>query len=209
MKYRCHVEIEYLLALADSNIIKGATISTDQQESLRAIVSQFSDEDANRIKEIESKINHDVKAIEYFIKEKLDALGMQDMREWVHFGLTSQDINNSAFPLMIREAYRDQLIPAITSVRNAINEFSAETKDVPMLAYTHGQPATPTLFGKEMKVFVERLDEQVKQLEAIELKIKFGYMVKYQTLFSPRPLILLIFNLLQQHYFLVLHLFNK
>jgi adenylosuccinate lyase len=174
MKYRCHVEVEYLIALVETGIIKGQTLEETGKNGLRKIVSDFSDTDATRIKEIESKINHDVKAIEYFIKEKLDAMGLPSIREWVHFGLTSQDINNSAFPLMIREAYRERLIPSIQLTWERIYQLAEETKHVPMLAYTHGQPATPTVFGKEMMVFAERLDAQLKQLESITLKVKFG-----------------------------------
>jgi len=174
MRFRCYVEVEYLIALAETGIIPGQSLDKEQTERLRSIVATFSDEDALAIKKIESKINHDVKAIEYFIKEKLEGTGMSALREWVHFGLTSQDVNNSAFPLMIREAYRSHLIPAIKSTRQVIYEFAMQTAGLPMLAYTHGQPASPTLLGKEMMVFVERLDAQIIQLEAVELKVKFG-----------------------------------
>ncbi|MEO6130396.1 MAG: adenylosuccinate lyase, partial [Saprospiraceae bacterium] len=136
--------------------------------------TSFSDDDALSIKKTESKINHDVKAIEYFLKEKLDTLNLPHFREWVHFGLTSQDVNNCAFPLMIRNAFREVIIPEITSTRQCIYDFALATKNVPMLAYTHGQPASPTTLGKEMMVFVERLDLQLKQLQDVELSVKFG-----------------------------------
>ena len=174
MRYRCHVEVEYLIALVETGIIPGGSLSEGQKESLRAIVTSFTDVDAESIKKSEAKINHDVKAIEYFIKEKLDGLGLIKYKEWVHFGLTSQDVNNSAFPLMIREAYLDQLIPSIKSVRQDIMEFAVKTQYLPMLAHTHGQPASPTMLGKELMVFVERLDTQIAQLEAVNLKVKFG-----------------------------------
>lgn len=174
MRYRCHVEVEYLIALVETGIIPGGSLSEGQKESLRAIVTSFTDVDAETIKKSEAKINHDVKAIEYFIKEKLDGLGLIKYKEWVHFGLTSQDVNNSAFPLMIREAYLDQLIPSIKSVRQDIMEFAVKTQYLPMLAHTHGQPASPTMLGKELMVFVERLDTQIAQLEAVNLKVKFG-----------------------------------
>lgn len=174
MRYRCHVEVEYLIALIETGIIPGGSLNEGQKESLRAIVTTFSDADAEAIKKSESKINHDVKAIEYFIKEKLDQLGLIKYKEWVHFGLTSQDVNNSAFPLMIREAYQVQLIPAMKSVRQDIMEFAVKTQFLPMLAHTHGQPASPTMLGKELMVFVERLDTQIAQLEAVTLKVKFG-----------------------------------
>ncbi|MEP6647915.1 MAG: adenylosuccinate lyase [Saprospiraceae bacterium] len=174
MKYRCLIEIEYLIALIETGIIPGGNPSDEDKSNLKNIVTSFSDEDALSIKKSESKINHDVKAIEYFIKEKLDQLHLSTYREWVHFGLTSQDINNSAFPLMIRNAYSEVLIPEIKSTRQAIYDLALATKDIPMLAYTHGQPASPTILGKEMMVFVERIDLQLKQLEDIQLKAKFG-----------------------------------
>jgi adenylosuccinate lyase len=174
MKYRLHIEVEYLIALVETGIIRDHHLNHNEKTDLRTLVTGFSDSDALRIKIIESKINHDVKAIEYFIKEKLDHHKLDWLREWVHFGLTSQDINNSAFPLMIRDAYSEHVIAAIKEVRDIIFELAERTMNVPMLAYTHGQPATPTLFGKEMMVYVERIEVQLKQLEAVELRVKFG-----------------------------------
>lgn len=174
MRYRVKIEIEYLIALVETGIIPDISLDDDVKKALRQIIHSFNDKDAESIKNIEFRINHDVKAIEYFVKEKLDELQLGHLREWVHFGLTSQDINNSAFPLMIRQAYIEELIPAIISVRQAIYEFAQTTLQIPMLAFTHGQPASPTLMGKEMMVFVERLDAQIGQLEKTELKVKFG-----------------------------------
>jgi adenylosuccinate lyase len=174
MRFRCHVEVEYLIALIETGIVPGGSLNDEQKNGLRNLVSSFSDEDAASIKKSESKINHDVKAIEYFLKSKLDDLGLAKYTEWVHFGLTSQDINNSAFPLMIRSAYLEHLLPAMKAVRQDIMEFAINTQYLPMLAHTHGQPASPTVIGKELMVFVERLDVQIDQLEAVELKVKFG-----------------------------------
>jgi len=174
MRYRCHIEVEYLIALIETGVIPDGTLSQKDKDGLREIVTSFSDQDAEAIKKSEAKINHDVKAIEYFIKEKLDTLGLSTYKEWVHFGLTSQDINNSAFPVMIMKAYHDQLVPAIKSARQDIVEFAIQTQYLPMLAHTHGQPASPTILGKELMVFVERLDTQIEQLENIHLKVKFG-----------------------------------
>ncbi|MGB4846962.1 MAG: adenylosuccinate lyase [Saprospiraceae bacterium] len=174
MKYRCLVEIEYLIALIETGIVPNTKLSVESKANLLNIVTSFSDEDASSIKKIESKINHDVKAIEYFIKEKLEKLNLNILREWVHFGLTSQDVNNSAFPLMIRNAFREIITPEIKSTRQEIFDFAMGTKDIPMMAFTHGQPASPTLLGKEMMVFVERLDIQLGHLEHINLCVKFG-----------------------------------
>lgn len=174
MRYRIHVEAEYLIALVETGIVRDSTVTQEQKKLIRALAKDFHDQDVHTIKEIESRINHDVKAIEYFIKERLETLGLSSLREWVHFGLTSQDINNSAFPLMVREAYKEELIPALKELRQLIYDFALQTLNIPMMAYTHGQPASPTLLGKEMMVFVERLDVQLDQLEKIELKVKFG-----------------------------------
>src|SRR4030095_5031185 len=174
MRYRCLVEIEYLLALIETGIIRNHTLTPEEKDNLKNIISSFNDVDAAEIKNIETRINHDVKAIEYFLKEKLKQIHLENLREWVHFGLTSQDINNSAFPLMIRNAYKSELLPEIKSVRQGIYNFAIVSKNIPMLAFTHGQPASPTLLGKEMMVFVERLDNQLAQLENIELNVKFG-----------------------------------
>jgi adenylosuccinate lyase len=174
MRYRVQIEIEYFIALLETGIISGKELSHDQKSQLRSIYKNFSEEDAASVKSIESTINHDVKAIEYFIKEKLGQVNHTDLKEWVHFGLTSQDINNSAFPLMIRTAYREKVIPYFKTVRQAIFDFAQQTLAIPMMAYTHGQPASPTILGKEMMVFVDRLDMQIDQMEKTELRVKFG-----------------------------------
>ena len=174
MRYRILVEVEYLIALVETGIIREHPLNHNQKTLLRNFVASFHENDALRIKSIEAKINHDVKAIEYYIREKLDGIGLGALKEWVHFGLTSQDINNSAFPLMIREAYVKYIMPEMESVRELIRQFAEKTENIPMLAHTHGQPASPTRFGKEMLVFVERMDMQLAQLEAVELKVKFG-----------------------------------
>ncbi len=174
MKYRCLVEVEYLIALAGTGIIPGLPLANEAQDGLRGIISGFSDDDAERIKAIERTTNHDVKAIEYFLKEKLDERGLGHIREWVHFGLTSQDVNNTAFPLMIRDAYAQHLVPAIKNILAEIRAFGETHRALPMLAHTHGQPASPTTLGKEILVFAERLEAQMAQLETVELKVKFG-----------------------------------
>jgi adenylosuccinate lyase len=174
MKQRVHVEAEYLIALSETGIIREKKLDENAVQALRQMVQGFSDKDAEEIKAIEARINHDVKAIEYFVKEKLSSLQLDTLKEWVHFGLTSQDINNSAFPLMIRGAYQNVVIPAIKDVRNALHTFGEDTSSISMMAYTHGQPASPTRLGKEILVFVERMDAQLAQLEQIELKVKFG-----------------------------------
>lgn len=174
MRYRCHVEIEYLIALIETGIIPNQTLAPEVKANLKNIATSFNDDDAMYVKTIEARINHDVKAIEYFIREKLQSIHLNALREWVHFGLTSQDINNSAFPLMIRNAFREKILPEMKITLQTIYDVAMSTKRIPMLAFTHGQPASPTLFGKEMMVFVERLDIQIKQLEDIELKVKFG-----------------------------------
>ncbi len=174
IRYRCHVEIEYLIALAETDIIPSGQLEQNHKTHLRTIVSQFTDDDAMTVKEIEAGINHDVKAVEYFIRKKLELARLHHLQEWVHFGLTSQDINNSAFPLMIREAYALHLIPAFDTVRDTLYTMATDTRDIPMLAHTHGQPASPTTLGKEIMVFVDRIDVQTAQLRSIRLPVKFG-----------------------------------
>jgi adenylosuccinate lyase len=143
-------------------------------EDLRKIYTQFSTEDAHWIKETEKTTNHDVKAVEYFIKSKFDALDLQDFKEFIHFGLTSQDINNTAIPLSTKEAFEDVYLPSLISLIAKLKELAVEWKDIPMLARTHGQPASPTRLGKEMLVFVERLEEQMRLLFNVPFAAKFG-----------------------------------
>lgn len=144
------------------------------KEKLREIVAVFSEEDAQVVKKTESITNHDVKAVEYFLKEKLEALGAGNLKEWVHFGLTSQDINNTAIPLLWKDAVELEFLPAVLNLQRHIGEMAISWKDIPMLARTHGQPASPTRLGKEMMVFVERLENQVQLSSYIPFTAKFG-----------------------------------
>ena len=175
MKYRVRVEIEYYVALCELPLPQLVGVDHALFPKFREIYQNFSLEDAQRVKDIESVTNHDVKAIEYFIKEKFDALGgLEQYKEFVHFGLTSQDINNTSFPLMIKDATEEVYIPLLQQVIDRLNAFAEEWKDIAMLAKTHGQPASPTRLGKEVKVFAYRLEEQLKQLKAVPCSGKFG-----------------------------------
>lgn len=174
IKYRVLVEVEYFIALREADLPQLAKIDKSIYDSLRAIYKNFSTEDALWIKETEKTTNHDVKAVEYFIKSKFDGLGLQDYKEFIHFGLTSQDINNTAIPLSTKEAFENVYLPGLVSVIAKLKELAMEWKDVPMLARTHGQPASPTLLGKEILVFVERLEEQMRLLFNVPFAAKFG-----------------------------------
>ncbi len=175
MKYRVRVEIEYFLRLCALPLPQLAAFDAALIPSLRDIYLSFSLADAQRIKEIERTTNHDVKAVEYFIKECFDALdGAQPYKEFIHFGLTSQDINNTAFPLMLHEAWRDVLLPHYTLLLQQLETRAAAWADVSMLAHTHGQPASPTRLGKEIKVFAYRLHEQLEQTKRLPITVKFG-----------------------------------
>lgn len=175
MKYRVRVEIEYYIALCELPLPQLVGVDHALFTQFREIYQNFSLEDAQRVKDIESVTNHDVKAIEYFIKEKFDAIGgLEQYKEFVHFGLTSQDINNTSFPLMIKDATEEVYIPLLQQVIDQLNAFAEEWKDIAMLAKTHGQPASPTRLGKEVKVFAYRLEEQLKQLKAVPCSGKFG-----------------------------------
>lgn len=174
IRYRVWVEAEYLIALSELPIdaLKGLTPA--HKEAIAQIASQLSEADAERIKEIERTTNHDVKAVEYFIKERLDGLNMNQFREYVHFGLTSQDINNTAFPAMVRDAVSQCYLPCLDALTARLNELAEEWRNIPLLAHTHGQPASPTRLGKEIMVFVERLRTQREQLLQIPFSAKFG-----------------------------------
>ncbi len=174
IKYRVLVEIEYFIALREANLSQLAAIDKSIYNSLRAIYENFSTEDALWIKETEKTTNHDVKAVEYFIKSKFDGLGLQAYKEFIHFGLTSQDINNTAIPLSTKEAFEKVYLPSLVSVIAKLKELAMEWADIPMLARTHGQPASPTRLGKEILVFVERLEEQMRLLFTIPFAAKFG-----------------------------------
>ena len=174
IKYRVLVEVEYFIALREADLPQLAKIDKSIYDSLRAIYKNFSTEDALWIKETEKTTNHDVKAVEYFIKSKFDGLGLQDYKEFIHFGLTSQDINNTAIPLSAKEAFENVYLPGLVSVIAKLKELAMEWKDIPMLARTHGQPASPTRLGKEILVFVERLEEQMRLLFNVPFAAKFG-----------------------------------
>ena len=172
IRYRVHVEIDYFISLCEEGILPFNNEAIFEQ--LRKVYLDFSEEDAQQIKEIEKTTNHDVKAVEYFLKEKFDALQLADYKEFIHFGLTSQDINNTATPMMWRDALQKVYIPELEKLVSLIDGLADEWKDIPMLARTHGQPASPTRLGKEMKVFSYRLTGQIEVLKNIPAKAKFG-----------------------------------
>lgn len=174
IKYRVLVEIEYFIALCEIPLPQLTEVNTGVFEDLRAIYKNFNSDDALAIKKIESVTNHDVKAVEYFIKEQFDVLGLSEFKEFIHFGLTSQDINNTAIPLSIKEAINDVYVPEYTAVLNKLKALSKDWASVSMLARTHGQPASPTRLGKEIEVFVVRLQEQFNLLNDIPSAAKFG-----------------------------------
>lgn len=174
IKYRVRVEIEYFIALCEIPLPQLADFETNHFADLRKIYEDFTTNDAQKIKDIEKITNHDVKAVEYFIKEKFDALGLEKHKEFIHFGLTSQDINNTAIPLSIKEVLDDVFIPHFNEVLEKLKTLVIEWKNISMLARTHGQPASPTRLGKEIEVFVVRLQEQFKQLKSIPNAAKFG-----------------------------------
>ena len=175
MKYRTRVEIEYFIALCEIPLPQLADFDKSRFAALRAIYEQFSETDAARVKEIESVTNHDVKAIEYFIKEKIDAIGGMDAyKEFIHFGLTSQDIDNTSIPMMLKESLHEVYLPMLDQLIAQLLDYAEQWKDIPMLAKTHGQPASPTRLGKEVMVFAYRLQEQTKQLRACPISAKFG-----------------------------------
>ena len=174
IKYRVLVEIEYFIALCEANLPQLASIDSSTFEDLRKIYTDFSTKDALWIKETEKVTNHDVKAVEYFIKEKFEALGLSNYKEFIHFGLTSQDINNTSIPLSTKEAFEQVYLPSLIAVIAKLKALAMEWKDIPMLARTHGQPASPTRLGKEILVFVERLEEQIRLLFNIPFAAKFG-----------------------------------
>ncbi|AWI26166.1 adenylosuccinate lyase [Flavobacterium pallidum] len=174
IRYRVLVEIEYFIALCEIPLPQLSGIDQNLAEKLRLIYKDFSTADALWIKETEKTTNHDVKAVEYFIKEKFDGLGLAKYKEFIHFGLTSQDINNTAIPLSTKEAFQDVYLKLLIELINKLKELSIEWKDIAMLARTHGQPASPTRLGKEIGVFVERLEEQLRLLFNIPFAAKFG-----------------------------------
>ena len=174
IKYRVIVEVEYLIALVEAGVAPLNNFPKESFESLRAICTDFSEKDANWIKDTERVTNHDVKAVEYFLKDKLIGLGLDKYLEFVHFGLTSQDINNTSIPLSLKEALNEQYIPLVERLIAKLESLQYTWKDIPMLAKTHGQPASPTRLGKEIKVFSERLTIQLNQLKNVPFSAKFG-----------------------------------
>lgn len=176
IRYRVKVEIEYFIALSDMGLPQLPELSQQQKEALRAIYdpANFTVAEAEEVKNIEKTTNHDVKAVEYYIKAKFDALGLSDRKEFIHFGLTSQDINNTSFPMMVRDALTDIIIPAYERLDAKLNELASEYADIPMLAKTHGQPASPTTLGKEIAVFAYRLEVQLESLRKTPVSGKFG-----------------------------------
>ncbi len=174
IKYRVQVEIEYFIALVELKLPQLASFDTSLFPELRKIYTNFSTEDAQRIKDIESVTNHDVKAVEYFIKEEFDTLNLKAYKEFIHFGLTSQDINNTAVPLSLKDAMNEVYVPSLLELKNKLASLASDWADIPMLARTHGQPASPTRLGKEINVFVVRIEEQFDLLDNIKSAAKFG-----------------------------------
>ena len=175
IKYRIRVEIEYFITLCELPLPQLADFDHANFDALRDIYRKFTEEGAARVKEIENVTNHDVKAVEYYIKEQIDKIGdFEKYKEFIHFGLTSQDINNTSVPLSIKEALNDVYVPQLRELVDQLQTYAEEWKDVPMLAKTHGQPASPTRLGKEIMVFVYRLNKQIEMLEACPMTAKFG-----------------------------------
>ena len=180
IRYRVRVEVEYFIALAAQLVECGKWTAengkrvADKAEALRDLYRHFSDDDAQAIKDIEKVTNHDVKAVEYFLKGKFDEMGLTDLKEFIHFGLTSQDINNTSVPLSIKESAHEVLLPAYRHILTLLEEKAEEWKNIPMLAHTHGQPASPTTLGKEWGVFAYRLRRQINELERLPFSAKFG-----------------------------------
>lgn len=174
IKYRVKVEVEYFIALCEIPLPQLADFNTQLYKELRKIYIDFSTEDAQKIKDIEKITNHDVKAVEYFIKEKFDGLQLQKYKEFIHFGLTSQDINNTAIPLSIKDAFEAVYYPDLNLLLDKLNQLANAWAAIPMLARTHGQPASPTRLGKEIAVFAERIEQQLKALKTIPQAAKFG-----------------------------------
>ncbi len=174
IKYRVRVEVEYFIALSESGIAQLRQFDKTLNEKLRDIYRNFSEEDAIWIKNTEKVTNHDVKAVEYFLKDQFEKLGLQDYLEFIHFGLTSQDINNTAIPLSWKEAIKESYTPAIEELLHELKSLATSWSDIPMLARTHGQPASPTRLGKEFYVFIERIERQLQLLHQVPYSAKFG-----------------------------------
>ncbi len=173
-QYRVRVEVEYFIALCALDLPQLPKLTAAQKETLKRIYLDFNETDALKIKEIEKVTNHDIKAVEYYIKYKFDEIGLTPYKEFIHFGLTSQDINNTAIPLSLNEAFDGVYYPQLAQLLSKLVQCTEQWKDIPMLAHTHGQPASPTRLGKEMGVFVERLTQQITSLQGIPYAAKFG-----------------------------------
>lgn len=174
IKYRIKIEIEYFIALCELPLPQLQKVDRSYFPKLREIYETFSLEDAQAVKEIESVTNHDVKAVEYFIKKEMDELGLTESKEFIHFGLTSQDINNTSVPLSLKDAIEEVYHPLLNNVLNKLKEMAGDWKEIPLLARTHGQPASPTRLGKEIEVFVKRIEEQLETLKSTPTAAKFG-----------------------------------
>ena len=174
IRYRVKVEIEYFIALCELPLVQLQGVGAQRFDALRDIYRNFSLDDARKVKEIESVTNHDVKAVEYFIKEKFEGLGLSAYKEFIHFGLTSQDINNTSVPMLIRDSIHEAYLPLLDELVALLNQYAEDWKDIPMLAKTHGQPASPTRLGKEIKVFAYRLEQQRELLRQVPVSGKFG-----------------------------------
>ena len=174
IRYRVQVEVEYFIALCELPLPQLADFPKERYADLRKLYQNFTEEEALKVKEIEQTTNHDVKAVEYFIKEAFDYLQLQPYKEFIHFGLTSQDINNTAIPLSIKEAVQQVYLPALEQLLSKLRSLVAQWEDVPLLARTHGQPASPTRLGKEFEVFVVRMEQQLQTLIAVPYAAKFG-----------------------------------
>ena len=174
IKYRIQVEVEYFISLCELPLTQLQNFPSDKFQDLRNLYQNFSIDSAKRIKDIESVTNHDVKAVEYLIKEEFDKLELSKYKEFIHFGLTSQDINNTAVPLSIKDAFTDVFFPELTSVLDKLKQLSTDWEEIPMLARTHGQAASPTKLGKEIFVFVERIENQINLMTNIPFSAKFG-----------------------------------
>ena len=174
IRYRVLVEVEYFIALCEQPLPQLSDFNRELFEDLREVYRNFELEDAERVKEIEGVTNHDVKAVEYFVKEKFDKLGLEKYKEFIHFGLTSQDINNTSVPYSLKDAVNEVYYPILEELITQLDDIATEWKDIAMLARTHGQPASPTRLGKEIKVFVERLNVQLSLLKGIPMSAKFG-----------------------------------
>lgn len=174
IRYRVIVEVEYFIAMVESGVKALSDFPKERYEDMRALCTNFSEEDAQWIKDIEKVTNHDVKAVEYFVKDRMAVMGLEKYLEFVHFGLTSQDINNTSIPLSLKEALQNEYLPLLDQVIEKLRGLSFDWKDIPMLAKTHGQPASPTRLGKEIQVFVERLEVQRELLIQVPFSAKFG-----------------------------------